>query len=75
VTEADHASIERLKDAARTGGSCGLLFRPIKTLTESQATHLRLHIRSNGHNFIVKVLNPQMASGVELSIGGGLLKE
>lgn len=73
VTEADHASIEQLKDAARAGGSCGLLFRPIKTFTESQASHLRLHIRSNGHTFIVKVLNPQSANNLELKIKGRLL--
>lgn len=68
VTEADHGSIEQLKDAARVGGSCGLLFRPIKTFTESQASHLRLHIRNNGHNFIIKVLNPESANNVELKI-------
>ncbi|MBI3773452.1 MAG: hypothetical protein HY272_12225 [Gammaproteobacteria bacterium] len=71
VTEADHESIEQLKDAARIGGSCGLLFRPIKALIESKASHLRLHIRNNGRNFIIRVLNPQLTNNVELRIQNG----
>lgn len=56
VTEADDESIVRLRDAAQIGGSCGLLFRPVRSLEQTTTPHLRLQVHGDNQRLFVRVL-------------------